>query len=81
MLPAIAEMIAVCAFTTGATVALKEAVLDPALMLALTGTLTSLLVLASATPRAFGAFADNMIWQAVFPAPVKTVCVQDSDFS
>ena len=48
-------------------------------MVALAGTFTSLLVLASATARALGDFPVRVTRQAVLPEPVKTVGAQESD--
>lgn len=78
---ALTDKVAVCALATAATVAVNETVLVPAGMLALAGTETALLVLASATAKAFDAFALRDAVHAVFPAPVKEVVAQESDFS
>ena len=78
---AIAEMVAVCAFETAATVAVNEAVTDPAATVAAAGTTTELLVLASAMATAFDDFAVRDAVHVVLPAPVKEVFAQESDFS
>ena len=78
---AVADMVAVCALETAVAFAVNEAVLLPATMVALAGTVRALLVLASATTRAFDDFALRDTEHAVFPAPVKDVVAQESDFS
>ena len=62
-------------------VAVNEAELVPDAMLVDAGTMTELLVLASATARAFGAFALKVAVHVVLPAPVNDVPAQDRDFS
>jgi hypothetical protein len=78
---AFAEIVAVCALATAATVAVNEAVLEPAATVAAAGTTTELLVLASPIARAFDDFAARDAVHVVLPAPVKEVFAQESDFS
>lgn len=78
---AIAEMVTVCAFETGATVAVNEAVTDPGATDAAAGTTTELLVLASAIATAFDVLPVRDAVHVVLPAPVKEVFAQESDFS
>jgi len=78
---AFAEMVAVCAFETAATVAVNEAVTEPAATVATAGTMTELLVLASAIATAFDDLPVRDAVHAVLAAPVKEVLAQESDFS
>jgi len=77
----VAKMVAVCVEEAAATVATNEAVLEPPAMVAVGGTATALLVLESATVRAFVVFAVRARAQVVLPAALNEVVVQESDFS
>lgn len=75
----VAEMVAVCAFPTAATFAVKDADVVPAGTTAIAGIDTALLVLARLTVRAFDEVALNDTAHAVFPAPVNEVVAHETD--
>ena len=74
-------MVAVCEVETAAIVAVKETVVEPEAMVAVGGTLTELLVVASVTTIALEDFVFRETVHDVFPAPVNTVSAHTSDFS
>jgi len=76
-----AEIVAVWAVATGATFAVNDAVLEPAGIVTVPGTVTALLVLATARPRALEDLAVKATVHAVFPAPVNEVLAHDRDFN
>ena len=76
---AVAEMVMVCALLTAATFAVNEAVVEPAGTVAPAGTVTALLLLASATLKPpLGAEPDRLTVHGSANDPVIEVVVQDS---
>ena len=66
---------------TAFTVAVNEAVVDPAFTVSEAGIETALLLLARATVRAFDAAAFRETVHAVFPAPAKEVLAHERALS
>ena len=73
---ALAEMTAVCALLTAATLAVNEAEVEPEETVTADGTATALLLLASATLKAFFAISFSDTLHVVFPAPANELFAQ-----
>jgi hypothetical protein len=74
-------MVALWLVAAEATFAVNDAVLEPAGIVTVPGTITALLVLASAIARALDALALKVAVHAVFPAPVNEVFTHESEFN